>query len=711
MLRQSLSVACAALWLCACSKATPEAPRVPTVTLTASPNNLASGQNLTLRWSSSDSNTCSASGSWAGAMPTSGTETFPVYDAGSYIFVLSCFGPGGSAVAAAEVRVDGGTYNQISVSLSANPTVVAVGQSTTVTWSAPEAQSCTANGNWSGTKSAAGSASVVVANAGYSYFGLSCTGPQGSGYQEVYVQGLQAAVILSAAPVTAGAGQKTTLTWSTSSASACTASGDWSGAKPASGSEEVTLPASLGDHRYTLSCSDPGAAATQNVTVTAVAPSLSLGAFPKKTLVGETVTLTWDGAYAQGCTASQGWAGTHPAKGTKTLAVMSVPGTVEYVLTCSNAGGTATKSILVNAVAASALPPATAYHMNPRHDGFVTFSGGITLPATAAPAWSRDLGAQVGYSLIADGRVYVVTENTDGSYGNRLFALDQATGATIWGPVGLPGVYSWNGTTYADGRIFALNFDGLVRAFSAATGAGLWSYQMPGYWHDAEPVAYGGLVFATGNYGSAALDQATGSLQWSRQIYGDRASPAVTSEGLYLIPGGGCGPIALNPLTGEDLWTASTCNNYGADLAVSRGIVYARYTDGNGFMADAATGASAGILSSQRAVAVTDSAFITLYSGTLTATSIATGVQKWNFTGDGSLVSAPIVVNDTVFIGSSSGKVFAVDAATGAQQWFGTTSAMSAPDQWNISLLSGLVAGEGLLVVSGNNTVAAWRLK
>ena len=421
------------------------------------------------------------------------------------------------------------------------------------------------------------------------------------------------------------------------------------------------------------------------------------------------MTLSWDAAYALGCTASQGWSGTQATKGTKTFAV-TAPGTVAYTITCNNADASDAKSIQVTSVAAPALPPATAYQMNPRHDGFVNFSGGITLPTLTTPAWTRDLGAEVGYAVIADGLVFVVSRNTDSSYGNRLFALSQSTGATVWGPVGLPGVYFWNGLTYANGRLFTLNFDGLVRAFTAATGASIWSRQMPGYWHDAEPVAYGGLVFATGNYGSAALDQATGAVQWSRPIYGERASPAVTSEGFYLIPSSGPAR-ALNPLTGEDLWTASIAGNYGADIAVRNGLVYARYMDGNTFIANASTGEDAGSLSSQRALAVTDTKAIGLYSATLTATSIATGTQAWSFTGDGNLVSAPIVVNGSVFVGSSSGKVYAVDVVTGAQQWFGTTAPMSAPDQWNGGLLAGPAAGEGLLVVTGGNTVAAWRLK
>lgn len=708
----------AAAFLMGCSggggDAAPQAPS-PTVTLTASPSAILTGQSTTLAWTSANATSCTASGSWSGTGPLSGSQTFTIYSAGNYSFALTCSGPGGSSFAIANVTVassgggsgGGGSGTEFSVSLTGNPAQVAVGDSTTLTWSAPEASSCTASGAWSGTKTPAGSQSVTIDSVGYSYFYLSCTGPNGYGYAQAYVQGLQSTVSLAASASTVGAGQTATLTWTTTYASTCTASGAWSGTKAASGSEVVTV-GTLGVHDYTLTCSDPGAAGSATASITGAAPAVTFRAFPSKVEVGDTVTLSWETQYANECAASQDWSGSYGIAGSKTLTVSS-SGVKNYTLTCSNAGGSQAKSASATGVAVPALPPATAFQLNPRHDGYVNFSGGITLPLTATPTWSRNLGAEASYALIAEGLVFVVTRNTDSSYGNRLFALSQSTGNTVWGPIALPGVYYWNGFTYADGRIFTVNFDGLVRAFNASNGAALWSRQMPGYWHTAEPVAFGGLVYATGNGGTLAMDQVTGAIQWQRQVDGDLASPAVTSAGLYMIPN--CGTEAFNPVTGAPLWKSTLCGSYGVDMAVRNGIAFARYTDGNMFWQDASTGADAGSLSSQRSMAMTDTRIVTLYSGTLTATDIATGLQKWSFAGDGGLVTAPVIVNDTVFVGATSGKVYAVSLATGAQQWFGSTAALGAPDQWNQSLVSGPAAGEGLLVMSGGSTVAAWKLK
>jgi outer membrane protein assembly factor BamB len=55
-------------------------------------------------------------------------------------------------------------------------------------------------------------------------------------------------------------------------------------------------------------------------------------------------------------------------------------------------------------------------------------------------------------------------------------------------------------------------------------------------------------------------------------------------------------------------------------------------------------------------------------------------VQTWTFSGDGHLVTAPVVVNNTVFVGSSSGNVYGLDVGTGAQIWMGVSTTPISPD-------------------------------
>ena len=66
-----------------------------------------------------------------------------------------------------------------TVSLSANPTNVAVNGSTTLSWNSTNATACTASGDWSGNKATSGSQTISALTA-TSSFNLSCSGPGGT---------------------------------------------------------------------------------------------------------------------------------------------------------------------------------------------------------------------------------------------------------------------------------------------------------------------------------------------------------------------------------------------------------------------------------------------------------------------------------------------------------------------------------------------------
>ena len=67
-----------------------------------------------------------------------------------------------------------------TISISASPTSIALGQSSTLTWSSTNAASCMASGEWTGSKPTSGSTSVTPASAGTKTYTLSCTGSGGS---------------------------------------------------------------------------------------------------------------------------------------------------------------------------------------------------------------------------------------------------------------------------------------------------------------------------------------------------------------------------------------------------------------------------------------------------------------------------------------------------------------------------------------------------
>ena len=170
---------------------------------------------------------------------------------------------------------------------------------------------------------------------------------------------------------------------------------------------------------------------------------------------------------------------TVPGNTSFAIVVFSVDGTTEL-------GGSytfqlmSTSSFCPSTPTATPTPPPTkgtavAYQIDATHSGAQFDS--VTPPLTQR--WSRDLGGQISYPLIAGGRIFVTVTNPN-TTGTTLYALDETNGASLWGPIDLGGSRPWSNAAYDAGRVFAVNHDGVLRAFDAASGALLWSKQLPG---------------------------------------------------------------------------------------------------------------------------------------------------------------------------------------------------------------------------------------
>ena len=96
---------------------------------------------------------------------------------------------------------------------------------------------------------------------------------------------------------------------------------------------------------------------------------------------------------------------------------------------------------------------------------------------------------------------------------------------------------------------------------------------------------------------------------------------------------------------------------------------------------------------------------------TLTAiTASGQGTTAWQFTGDGSLTSAPLVVGDLVFAGSSTGALYALDRAAGTTSWSTNVgSAIPADEDGLNEPLTGMGAANGTLVVPAGDRLIAYR--
>ena len=160
-----------------------------------------------------------------------------------------------------------------SVSLSTSAASVAAGGSVVLSWSSNGASSCSASGGWSGSRSTSGSQTVGPINQTTTYT-LSCSGSNGGAVQQVTVQvgGNGVTVNLSASPAAVAAGNNTTLTWSSSGASSCTASGGWSGSRATSGS--FTIGPINASTTYQLSCTGAAGSGLGMTTVQVIDKTL-----------------------------------------------------------------------------------------------------------------------------------------------------------------------------------------------------------------------------------------------------------------------------------------------------------------------------------------------------------------------------------------------------------------------------------------------------
>ena len=305
----------------------------PELTLTAADGSVASGSATTLTWGAQNADSCEASGSWTGSRATSGSVSTGALTSDA-TFTLTCTGEGGSVSDSVTVTVQAVPPE---LTLTAADGSVASGSATTLTWSAQNADSCEASGSWTGSRAASGSESTGALTSDAAYT-LTCSGPGGSASETVSVTVVAAppSLTFAAADTAIGEGASTTLTWSTENVDSCQASGDWSGARAASGSESTGALTSTAS--YTLTCSGPDGDVVDTVVVTvAPVPTVSLSASPEAVASGEAATLTWSSSNADTCTASGDWDGSRGTSGSESTGPLISSGT--YTLTCEGDGG------------------------------------------------------------------------------------------------------------------------------------------------------------------------------------------------------------------------------------------------------------------------------------------------------------------------------------------------------------------------------------
>lgn len=235
----------------------------------------------------------------------------------------------------------GGGGNGAIIQLVANPAQIpttAANKTSTLTWSHPEASSCTASStDPSGTtlnssadfngsqKTTNGSfTTTALTTVGNYTFKLTCTGGSGTttdtAFVTVYSGTASSSLVATPSSIPLGASQNTsTLTWNHPEAVSCTASSTdpsgnalstFSGTVNTTGGNVTTQPQTvLGTYTYNLTCTSAAGAQTKDkATVTvynANTIDVPLTAVPTSTTQNSTVNLSWNHPNASSCTAAE----------------------------------------------------------------------------------------------------------------------------------------------------------------------------------------------------------------------------------------------------------------------------------------------------------------------------------------------------------------------------------------------------------------------
>jgi outer membrane protein assembly factor BamB len=356
---------------------------------------------------------------------------------------------------------------------------------------------------------------------------------------------------------------------------------------------------------------------------------------------------------------------------------------------------------------------AVAYQINLAHNGDLS---GDALTPPLVKRWSLDLGGNVSYPLIAGGKVFVTAVSPSGS-GTTLYALDEATGTGAWS-VSLGGSRPFSSAAYDSGQVYALTYDGLLRAFDASSGAQLWSTQLGGqYSFTAPPVASNGVLYTSGAGSGGtlyAVSETSGAVLWTVPVInGDDSSPALSDTGVYVSYA--CPQVyEFDRTSGAAIWHYNPgCSGGGGRTPVlNGGNLYVRdwASSPPGYVFNGSSGTVLSRFTAGPAPAFVGNTGLFLSGSTLTAQDQTGGATLWSFAGDGFLDTAPIIVNNDVYVGSSTGNLYALDIGTGHQVWSTNVGAsILAPNENYVGQpYPGMGAGEGYLVVPASTLVTVY---
>ncbi|MHB1348851.1 MAG: carboxypeptidase regulatory-like domain-containing protein [Desulfobulbaceae bacterium] len=367
-------------------------PQAPSASLSSSASYIDLGNSVTLTWSTSCTDSITLDNT-IGAVASSGSmvvtpQSLPV------TYTLTATNERQTLTRSVTIRQFAPTST-----FSADPTLIKVGEQSTLTWTSTRATSCSISPNIGAVDL---NGSIQVTPTKPTTYTLTATGPGGTVTRNVTVGFVNPTADIQAVPETIKEGESTTLSWVFSNATSSVID---------QGIGEVQLGQTLQvspttTTTYTMTATGPGGTATDRVTVTVIPanppPTVSISASPMFIKRGEEATLSWTSTDADTVTIDQG-IGTVSASGNRQV---SPTQTTTYTITATGAGGTRTASVKVTVLQP---PPTVSFTGEP-----ATIKAGesATLTWTATDAQTVTIDQGIGTVAVSGSRQVSPTQTT-----------------------------------------------------------------------------------------------------------------------------------------------------------------------------------------------------------------------------------------------------------------------------------------------------------
>lgn len=286
----------------------------------------------------------------------------------------------------------------------------------------------------------------------------------------------------------------------------------------------------------------------------------------------------------------------------------------------------------------------------------------------------------------------------------------------------------------ADARIFTLDTEGVLAAFSTAGGGKLWELEVlpededEGDLGGGIAVANGTLYVTTGAAEALAIEPANGAVIWRSALPGpSRAAPTIAAGRVFAVTADNR-TVALDSSTGERLWSHSGAADEAgllgaASPVVDGSVVVVPYISGevyamrveNGrvlwsdrLVAPRRTDAIARIAQIRARPIISDNTlFVVSHSGRTAALDMRTGSRVWEQNAGGA--SSPWLASGFLFVINDRSQVVALSASDGRVRWVTELAAYEDPEDRTdpIDWVGPILVGDRLLVASSTGYIAA----